>query len=89
MELPLPAAPPVQSYTRYNYTCPICAKSMGDMRVYFQMLDALVASERLPSEYAGRTQNVLCNDCSRQSVVQYHFVYHSCTHCGSYNTRVL
>lgn len=62
---------------------------MGDMRVYFQMLDALVASEQLPQEYAGRTQKVLCNDCSRQSVVQYHFVYHACTHCNSYNTRVL
>lgn len=62
---------------------------MGDMRVYFQMLDALVASERLPPEYATRTQKILCNDCSRQGTAPYHFVYHACSACGSYNTRIL
>eukprot|EP00192_Tetraselmis_astigmatica_P000948 CAMPEP_0117679692 /NCGR_PEP_ID=MMETSP0804-20121206/17947_1 /TAXON_ID=1074897 /ORGANISM="Tetraselmis astigmatica, Strain CCMP880" /LENGTH=1249 /DNA_ID=CAMNT_0005489125 /DNA_START=485 /DNA_END=4234 /DNA_ORIENTATION=- len=77
------------AYTRYNYTCPICSKSMGDMRVYFQMLDALVASERLPEQYKSRTQNILCNDCCRQGTAPYHFVYHSCQHCGSYNTRIM
>ncbi len=24
-------------YTRYNYTCPLCSKSLGDMAVYFQV----------------------------------------------------
>jgi Ring finger domain len=24
-------------YTRYNYTCPLCSKSVGDMAVYFQV----------------------------------------------------
>ena len=28
------------------------------MSVYFQMLDSLLASERLPAEYAGRMQQV-------------------------------
>lgn len=28
------------------------------MSVYFQMLDSLLASERLPPEYAGRMQQV-------------------------------
>eukprot|EP00951_Prasinocladus_malaysianus_P028467 scaffold259410_cov46-Prasinocladus_malaysianus.AAC.1 len=62
---------------------------MGDMRVYFQMLDALVASEALPPEYASRTQRILCNDCTRHGEARFHFVYHACSHCGSYNTRVL
>ncbi len=44
----------------YNYTCPLCSKSVGDMSVYFQMLDSLLASERLPPEYAGRMQQVGC-----------------------------
>lgn len=38
-------------------------RSVGDMRVYFQMLDSLLASERLPPEYAGRMQQVRCVMC--------------------------
>ncbi|GIL45357.1 hypothetical protein Vafri_2604 [Volvox africanus] len=77
------------TYTRYNYTCPLCCKSVGDMSVYFQMLDSLLASERLPPEYGGRMQQVLCNDCGKMGFAAFHFVYHSCPHCRSYNTRVL
>uniref|UniRef100_A0A7S3R8J5 Uncharacterized protein n=2 Tax=Dunaliella tertiolecta TaxID=3047 RepID=A0A7S3R8J5_DUNTE len=76
-------------YTRYNYTCPICSKSVGDMHVYFQMLDSLLASERLPPEYAGRMQQVLCNDCGKTGFTRFHWAYHSCPHCRSYNTRLL
>ena len=45
-------------YTRYNYTCPICAKSMGDMSVYFGMLDSILAKDvcDLPLAYASRRQ---------------------------------
>ncbi|CAI5948269.1 unnamed protein product [Closterium sp. NIES-64] len=39
------------AYTCEHYTCPICCKSVGDMRVYFGMLDALLAAEQLPEEY--------------------------------------
>ncbi|KAL6750442.1 zinc-ribbon-domain-containing protein [Haematococcus lacustris] len=76
-------------YTRYNYTCPLCSKSVGDMRVYFQMLDSLLASETLPPEYSGRMQQVLCNDCSKTGFARFHFAYHACPHCRSYNTRVI
>lgn len=53
------------------------------------MLDSLLASERLPAEYAGRTQMILCNDCGKTGFAPFHFVYHSCPHCRSYNTRVI
>lgn len=45
-------------YTRYNYACPICAKSMGDMSVYFGMLDSILAKDvcDLPPAYACRSQ---------------------------------
>ena len=45
-------------YARYNYTCPVCAKSMGDMSVYFRMLDSLLARDaaELPPAYAARCQ---------------------------------
>ena len=47
-----------EEYTRYDYTCPVCAKSLGDMRVYFRMLDSLLARDAatLPAAYANRTQ---------------------------------
>jgi hypothetical protein len=46
------------AHTRYNYTCPVCAKSLGDMGVYFGMLDSILARDTpaLPAAYAARRQ---------------------------------
>ena len=34
-------------------------------------------------------QKVLCNDCGATGEAQFHFVYHKCMRCASYNTRIL
>lgn len=78
-----------QEYTYTHYTCPICSKSLGDMQVYFEMLDALLAEEKIPEEYSGKTQVILCNDCEKRGTAPFHWSYHKCSWCGSYNTRVL
>ncbi|KAI4350930.1 hypothetical protein L6164_005333 [Bauhinia variegata] len=78
-----------QAYTCSHYTCPICSKSLGDMAVYFGMLDALLAAEELPEEYRDRYQDILCNDCERKGTSRFHWLYHKCGFCGSYNTRVI
>lgn len=78
-----------QAYTCSHYTCPICSKSLGDMAVYFGMLDALLAAEELPEEYKERCQDILCNDCDRKGQSRFHWLYHKCGFCGSYNTRVI
>ncbi|XP_010416333.1 PREDICTED: uncharacterized protein LOC104702205 [Camelina sativa] len=78
-----------QEYTCSHYTCPICSKSLGDMQVYFKMLDALLAEEKMPDEYSNKSQIILCNDCGRKGNVPYHWLYHKCTTCGSYNSRLL
>ncbi|KAJ7956322.1 putative Zinc finger protein [Quillaja saponaria] len=78
-----------QDYTSTHYTCPICNKSLGDMQVYFRMLDALLAEEKTSDEFAGQTQVILCNDCEKKGVASFHWLYHKCSFCGSYNTRVL
>ncbi|KAF8390107.1 hypothetical protein HHK36_024629 [Tetracentron sinense] len=78
-----------QAYTCSHYTCPICSKSLGDMAVYFGMLDALLAAEELPEEYRDRCQDILCNDCGRKGTSGFHWLYHKCGFCGSYNTRVI
>ncbi|KAA8541254.1 hypothetical protein F0562_025139 [Nyssa sinensis] len=51
-----------QAYACTHYVCPICSKSMGDMAVYFGMLDALLGAEELPEEYRDRCEDILCND---------------------------
>ncbi|KAK3225302.1 hypothetical protein Dsin_005164 [Dipteronia sinensis] len=78
-----------QAYTCIHYTCPICSKSLGDMTIYFGMLDGLLAAEELPEEYRNRVQDILCNDCERKGTAQFHWLYHKCGFCGSYNTRVI
>lgn len=78
-----------QAYACTHYICPICSKSMGDMSVYFGMLDALMASEALPEEYRNRCQDILCNDCDKKGSAPFHWLYHKCGTCGSYNTRVI
>ncbi|CAI8609987.1 unnamed protein product [Vicia faba] len=82
-----------QEYTCFNYTCPICSKSLGDMQnalqVYFRMLDALLAEEKMPDEFSGQIQVILCNDCEKKGAAPFHWLYHKCISCGSYNTRVL
>nr|PNR27802.1 hypothetical protein PHYPA_029954 [Physcomitrium patens] len=77
------------AYTHSHYTCPICSKSVGDMVVYFGMLDALLAAEQLPDEYRNRCQEILCNDCEQKSTAPFHWLYHKCEGCGSYNTRTI
>eukprot|EP00803_Ostreobium_quekettii_P008044 evm.model.scf_323EXC.4 EVM.evm.TU.scf_323EXC.4 scf_323EXC:18158-30601(+) len=76
-------------YSRWNYTCPICSKSMGDMCMYFRMLDSLLASHSMPDQFRDMTQRILCNDCGHKGEAPYHFVYHACPRCRSYNTCVL
>ncbi|MQL90863.1 hypothetical protein Taro_023463, partial [Colocasia esculenta] len=78
-----------QAYTCSHYTCPICCKSLGDMAVYFGMLDALLAAEELPEEYRDRSQDILCNDCGKKGTSRFHWLYHKCSFCGSYNTKVI
>lgn len=34
-------------------------------------------------------QAVMCNDCGKHSKAPFHFVYHKCAHCASYNTRLV
>lgn len=80
-----------EEYTLTNYVCPICSKSLGDMRQYFGRIDELMAQERMPDEYANHCAEVFCCDCERKSSTKFHFIYHKCQYpdCGSYNTKVM
>ncbi|KAM7273757.1 hypothetical protein ACFE04_028421 [Oxalis oulophora] len=68
-------------YTCTSYICPLCSKSLGDMQLYFQMLDTLLAEEKMPEDYSGRTQ--------KRESVPFHWLHHKCPLCKSYNTRLV
>jgi len=77
--------------TRHSYQCPLCKKSVGDMAMYFRMIDAILAQERLamPHSFRAQTQSIHCNDCGADGTAPFHFVYHKCPACHSYNTSLV
>ncbi|KAL8119327.1 hypothetical protein AgCh_016738 [Apium graveolens] len=44
----------------------LISKSLGDMQLYFEILDVYLADEKIPDEHAGQTQAILCNDCEKR-----------------------
>jgi RING finger/CHY zinc finger protein 1 len=55
----------------------------------FERLDAMLAQHQMPPEYANTISKIYCNDCEEKSDTKFHFLYHKCQKCGSYNTKVL
>lgn len=70
-----------------NYTCPLCQRSMEDMKDHFALLDSAIRMQPMPAAYLSTVSNIYCQDCNKTGQVQYHFVGQKCPHCGSYNTR--
>jgi hypothetical protein len=73
----------------HSYTCPLCMRSMEDMKDYFSLLDTAVRMQPMPTAYLSTMSNIYCQDCTGTGQVQYHFVGQKCSSCGSYNTREL
>ncbi|KAM0683697.1 hypothetical protein MDAP_001272 [Mitosporidium daphniae] len=79
-----------EEHIKRSYQCPVCLKSLADMRSFFSQLDELVDSQPMPMELSDRQSSITCNDCMRKSLVDYHLSqYHKCLHCHSYNTSIL
>ena len=62
---------------------------MTDMTDYFNFLDQELSQQTMPSDYKHLISHIFCNDCEKRSETNYHFFYHKCCHCKSYNTAVL
>ena len=78
-----------QQYIKNEFVCPLCKKSLHDMTKLWENIDKLVPTLIMPEEFAQTTADVLCFDCLGKSIgAKYHFQYHKCVHCGSYNTTV-
>ncbi|KAI7902171.1 zinc-ribbon-domain-containing protein [Cokeromyces recurvatus] len=77
------------AYIQTSYQCPTCLKSLGDMSEYFNRLDKDLERQPMPAEYEKYISHIFCNDCEKKSAAKYHFFYHKCKHCSSFNTTVL
>ncbi|XP_019179279.1 PREDICTED: E3 ubiquitin-protein ligase MIEL1-like isoform X2 [Ipomoea nil] len=71
----------------YQYTCPICSKSVCDMSKVWEKFDAEIAAAPMPESYRNEKVWILCNDCGTSSEVQFHIFAQKCPSCKSYNTR--
>ncbi|ORX42420.1 zf-CHY-domain-containing protein [Hesseltinella vesiculosa] len=76
-------------YIQTSYQCPTCLKSLFDMSEYFRRLDRELERQSMPTEYQKFVSVIFCNDCEQKSCAKYHFFYHKCKRCLSYNTTVL
>ncbi|KAG5461926.1 MAG: zinc-ribbon-domain-containing protein [Olpidium bornovanus] len=59
------------------------------MSNFNERIDAMLAQQVMPPEYENFVSHILCNDCEMRSDAKYHFLYHKCAGCGSYNTKLL
>lgn len=74
-------------YRNSSYTCPLCMRSMEDMKDHWALLDAAIRMQPMPASFLHTFSNIYCQDCGKTGQVQYHFVGQKCPCCSSYNTR--
>ena len=72
-------------YMKSNYKCPICQKSIYTH--HFPYIQQEVDNTIMPEEYSDTTKNIICNDCNKDSVVNFHIIAMKCLHCDSFNTK--
>lgn len=71
-----------------DYRCPLCRKSLQDMKNYWNIVNFNVLQHPLPEEIK-KNVNIICYDCEKESTdVNWHFMGTRCSNveCGSYNT---
>ncbi len=61
---------------------------MIDLTDMWRQIDNLLESHSMPEEFKDWTADIYCNDCQKKTTTKYHFSYHKCQECGSYNTVV-
>ncbi|XP_024630996.1 probable E3 ubiquitin-protein ligase RZFP34 isoform X1 [Medicago truncatula] len=71
----------------FQFTCPLCSKSVCDMSKVWEKLDMEISATPMPEPYQNKMVWILCNDCGKTSNVRFHFVAQKCLNCNSYNTR--
>jgi RING finger and CHY zinc finger domain-containing protein 1 len=75
-------------YSKYNYKCPLCNKSMFNMENYFNILENEINTVSIPEEFRKKV-DILCNDCGDRSNIDFHFAGLKCNNCNSFNTQII
>ncbi|KAJ1731399.1 hypothetical protein LPJ72_003962 [Coemansia sp. Benny D160-2] len=81
--------PCLNKHIQYSYKCPVCSASLCDTKPIFTEIDSYMRISCMPVEYRKTQALVFCNDCHKRSVTRFHFIYHKCQDCSSYNTSLL
>ncbi|KAI9505695.1 zinc-ribbon-domain-containing protein [Coemansia spiralis] len=81
--------PCLEKHIQYSYKCPVCFSSLCDTKPIFSAIDNYMNISCMPIEYKNMQARVFCNDCHQRSVTKFHFIYHKCLQCDSYNTSLL
>lgn len=71
------------------YKCPICSKTIIDMKARFREIDNEISLQPMPEPYNLWKCVINCNDCLTNSVCNYHVLGLKCAICQSYNTSQL
>ena len=70
-------------------TCPSCRKSILDDPIRDQAIIEYLSRNKMPIEYESWISMIKCNDCSKTSQVPFHFSFHRCLNCQSFNTDLI
>ena len=68
--------------------CPFCKKSVLDPSSYENKFDKIIKNNKVEKVYDNWISNIYCNDCNLKSDVKYHYKFHKCINCKSYNTYI-
>ncbi|PIA19038.1 zf-CHY-domain-containing protein [Coemansia reversa NRRL 1564] len=79
----------LETSIRYSYKCPLCFASLCDTHSIFNAIDDYMSISIMLPEYEDMVSSIFCNDCHQRSVAKFHFLYHKCGQCSSYNTIVV
>ena len=70
-----------------TYKCPLCAKTIVDMKKDFERLDEEI-EQSIMFDHVMSIREIYCNDCEQHSETIFSYVGLKCNKCGSYNTRL-
>ena len=68
-----------------NYKCPICKKSLIDMKTYWEQINNSILLQPMPSEYK-KNVKIKCYDCDSECFTEFHFLGLKCKKCYGFNT---
>jgi uncharacterized CHY-type Zn-finger protein len=75
--------------TKKILSCSLCKKSIKNPINFEKEYDLLYMNNPIDEYYKNWKSNIHCNDCNKKCDVKYHYNYHKCISCKSYNTSVL